>query len=530
MEHERLVKQMLTSPRTSRRSFMQGALALGLAVNTASGLWTQAKAATPKRGGVLRAGLIGGSTSDSLDPATFNDTFMISVSHSIRNHLIDVGPGNTLEPALAESWESSADTAVWRFKLRKGVEFSNGKGLTVEDVITSLNLHRGDSSKSGAKGLFAGVIDITADGTDTVVVTLQSGNADFPYVLTDYHVAIVPAVEGKADVLSSAGTGLYLLDSFEPGVSASLTRNPNAWQGDSLGFFDEATIFVIADNAARQNAILSGELDVINRPELKLLKRLAAAPGMRVERATSNIHYTAPMHMDVAPFDNGDFRMAMKHAVNRQEFIDKILYGFGQIGNDHPIGPGFRFHDAGIEQNAFDLDKARHYMQKSGISAVSVDLSAADAAYNGAVDAAVLLAETAAQIGVTVNVVREPNDGYWSNVWLAKPFCASNWGSRPVEDMILSIAYLSSAEWNESHIRIDQLDQLIVAARGEGDEAKRRQHYSDIQQIISKQGGSLIPAFAEETMLVSDKVATSGKYGGGWEMDGGHFIKRWWAV
>lgn len=96
--------------------------------------------------------------------------------------------------------------------------------------------------------------------------------------------------------------------------------------------------------------------------------------------------------------------------------------------------------------------------------------------------------------------------------------------------MILSIAYLSSAEWNESHIRIDQLDQLIVAARSEGDEAKRRQHYSDIQQIISKQGGSLIPAFAEETMQVSDKVATSGKFGGGWAMDGGHFIKRWWAV
>ena len=529
MEDRYVIDRMLKAPGSSRRGFLQGALALGFTMTAASGLWTRAQAAAPGRGGVLRAGLNGGSTSDSLDPTTFDDTFMISVSHSIRDHLIDVAPGNTLQPALAESWESSPDTRVWRFKIRNGVEFSNGKSLTVEDVIGSLNLHRGEDSTSGAKSLFAGVLDIAADG-DTVVVTLDSGNADFPYVLTDYHVAIVPVVDGKPDVLANTGTGLYTLESFEPGVSARLIRNPNAWQGDALGFFDEALLTVITDNTARQNAILSGEVDVINRPELKLLQRLAAAPGMRVERAVSNNHYTWPMHMDVAPFDNADFRMAMKHAIDRQEFVDKILYGFGTVGNDHPIGPGFRFHDAGIEQNDFDLDRAQHYMKKSGLSGVTVDLSAADAAYNGAVDAAVLLAETAAKAGIIVNVVREPNDGYWSNVWLAKPFCASNWGSRPVEDMILSTGYLSTSDWNETHMRDERLDQLIVAARGEGDEAKRRQHYSDIQQIISNEGGALLPAFAVETMLLNDKVATAGEYGGGWEMDGGHFIKRWWAA
>ncbi|MGD9917787.1 MAG: ABC transporter substrate-binding protein [Paenirhodobacter sp.] len=530
MEASERLTRILAGKQLSRRGFMQAALALGVSTGAASGLWTRAQAATPQRGGLLRAGLIGGSSSDSLDPTTFNDTFMISVSHAIRNHLIDVGYGNTLAPALAESWESSPDSRVWRFRLRRGVEFANGKSLSVEDVIGSLNLHRGEASKSGAKGLFSNVTDISADGGDTIVITLENGNADLPYVLTDYHVAIVPVVDGKADVTTATGTGLYQLESFEPGISARLIRNPNAWQQGDLGHFDEAMIYVIADNTARQNALLSGEVDVINRPELKLAKRLGAAPGVRVETAQSNLHYTMPMQMDVGPFDNADFRMAMKYALNRQEFIDKILYGFGTIGSDHPIGPGFRFHDPAITAAEYDLDKARYHLEKSGLGTPSVTLSAADAAFNGAVDAAVLLSESAAQIGVNITVAREPNDGYWSNVWLAKPWCLSNWGSRPVEDLILSIAYLSSAEWNESHIRLEQLDQLIVAARAESDEAKRRQQYSDIQSIIAAQGGSLVPAFAQEAMLLSDGVATNGQYGGGWEMDGGHFIKRWWKA
>src|SRR5262249_22460156 len=158
-------------------------------------------------------------------------------------------------------------------------------------------------------------------------------------------------------------------------------------------------------------------------------------------------------------------------------------------------------------------------------SGVSVDLSVADVAFVGAVDAALLLAETVAKIGVNINVVREPNDGYWSNIWLKKPWCACYWGSRPVEDMILSIAYLSDAPWNDTHVKIEQLDQLITAARAEIDESKRRQQYSDIQQIISNDGGSLVPAFAKEVILLSSKIATTGKYGSaGWEMDGGHFV------
>lgn len=527
------INHLFAQGRTSRRGFIAGATALGLGSVAASGLWTQAaaqQAATPKRGGLLRAGLIGGSVSDSLDPTTFDETFMIAVSRSIRDHLVDVGYGNVLKPALAESWESSADAETWRFKLRQGVTFSDGKPLMTEDVIASLNLHRGEASASAAKGLFESVEDIVADGSDTIVVTLSTGSSDFPYMLTDYHVPIVPSKDGVAQVLSPIGTGLYTLERFEPGNVAELKRNPNAWQSGELGFFDEASILLIQDNTARLNALINGEVDTINRPELRLMERLASVPNIRAEKVTSNVHYTMPMQIDVAPFDNPDFRLAMKYALNRQEFMDKVLYGYGTIGNDNPIGPGFRYHDPSLTQREFDLDKAKFHIGKSGLAGVDVNLSTAEAAFAGAVDAAVLFAETARGIGVNANVVREPNDGYWSEVWLKKPWCTCYWGSRPVEDMLLSIAYLSTAPWNDTHIRSDQLDQLIIAARAEIDETKRLQQYADIQAIIANDGGTLVPAFAQEVILMSDKIATVGEYGGGREMDGGHFVTRWWAA
>ncbi|HAR53175.1 MAG TPA: peptide ABC transporter substrate-binding protein, partial [Roseovarius nubinhibens] len=92
--------------------------------------------------------------------------------------LTEIDTQSNVTPSLAESWEASPDARQWRFTLRKGAEFHNGKPLTAEDVVASINYHRGEESKSAGAPLVAGIENIQADGSGTVVVELSSGNAD----------------------------------------------------------------------------------------------------------------------------------------------------------------------------------------------------------------------------------------------------------------------------------------------------------------------------------------------------------------
>jgi peptide/nickel transport system substrate-binding protein len=217
--------QVAKAGRLNRRQFMEGALALGLAIPAATTVWSrQVAAATPRGGGTFRVGVLDANTTDNLDPGTAAGLFSIHLNRACRSYLTEITPENKVGPDSAESWEASPDAKEWRFKLYSGQQFHNGKPLTASDVVASLNFHRAPDSKSGGKGLLSDVEDITAEGKDTVLVMMKIGTADLPYLLTDYHLPIMPSDgEGKVDWASGIGTGPYKLDEFEPGIRAKFT-------------------------------------------------------------------------------------------------------------------------------------------------------------------------------------------------------------------------------------------------------------------------------------------------------------------
>ena len=506
---------------TTRRRFLQtgaaGAASLALPIRFAR---------AAKKGGVMRAGKAHGGTHDSLDPATYENGFTSALTFGYNNYLTEVLGDGSLGGQLAESWEASADAATWTFRLRKGVTFHNGREVTAEDVVASLNHHRGDDSKSAAKPIVAPIAGIKADGKHTVVFTLEAGNADFPFIPSDYHLPILPSEGGKIDWQSGIGAGAYRIRNFEPGVRADLVKYADYWNSDR-GHFDEIQMITIVDPAARTNAIITGEVDAIDRVDLKTVHLLKRRKGLTVHSIAGNQHYTFPMRTNVAPFNDNNVRMALKHAIDRKEMVEKILQGFGVVGNDHPIGPGQRFFAKDLEQRAYDPDKAKHYLKQAGMDSLSVDLSVADAAFAGAVDAGVLYAETARAAGIDLNIVREPNDGYWSNVWNKKPFCACYWGGRVVEDQMFSTAYASEAAWNDTAWEHEKFNKLLIAARTELDEAKRRTMYAEMQQILRDEGGALIPMFASYVFAVSDKLSLPEQMASDGALDGERWMERW---
>ena len=517
----------LRDGKISRRDFLAQATALGLTIAAAGTLADGARAATPKKGGHLRVAMGHGSTTDSLDPATYENGFMSNgVNYPTNNHIAEVGTSGDLEPELAESWEASDDAKTWFFKIRKGVEFHNGKTMDADDVVASVNHHRGEDSKSAAKPLLEPMVDIKADGKDMVVVELNGGNADFPYIISDYHIPILPSSEGNVDWQSGIGTGGYMIQNFEPGVRVDLKRNPNYFKGDRA-YFDSAEVISVTDVTARTNALTTNEVDVIDRVDIKTLHLLSRNKNIRIEETTGTAHYTIPMRTDTPPFDNNDVRLALKYSLDRDALLSTVLRGHGSIGNDHPISPANRYHASDLPQRTYDPDKAKFHLDKAGLSELTVPLHAADAAFGGAVDAAVLYKEHASRSGITIDVVREPNDGYWSNVWMNKPWCMCYWGGRPTEDWMFSTAYSDGAKWNDTFWSHEKFNKLLLEARAELNEEKRGEMYFEMQRILSDEGGVVVPLFNNYVFAVSTKIQ-HGEMQGNWDLDGGKFMERWW--
>ncbi|NOX41004.1 MAG: ABC transporter substrate-binding protein [Alphaproteobacteria bacterium] len=524
------LSRLYASGKVSRRTFMQGATALGLTIAAASSLAVRAEAATPKQGGMFRVGQGHGSTTDSLDPSTFENGFSTFLGFAIANHLTEVGPDGQLRPELAESYEASADAATWRFKLRKGVTFHNGKSLTTEDVIDSFNHHRGEASKSAAKGLLTAVTDISVDG-DTIVFKLTDGNADFPFIVSDYHFAIRPSNgDGTIDWASGIGTGGYVLNKFDPGVRGEYTRYGDYWKPNAA-YFDEILQLSIIDVTARQNALMNGDVDTIDRVDPKTVHLLKKVPTVNIVETTGTLHYTFPMRLDTPPFGNKHLRTALKLSVKRQEMVDKILLGHGVMGNDFPISTANQYHNGDLPQREFDADKAAFHYKLSGHSG-TIKLSSSDAAFAGAVDAAQLIKASAGEVGIDIEVVREPSDGYWSNVWNKKGWSAAYWGGRPTEDWMFSAAYTNNTEWNDTAWKgtteSEKFNQIVVAARKELDTTKRRAMYYEAQALIRDDGGAIIPMFANLIMGVSKSIGHSDVMAGNWELDGSKAAERWW--
>ena len=249
-------------------------------------------AATPKKGGKFRHGSAYGSTTDALDPGTAENAFTQLVIYGRGNCLTEVSNDGKLIADLAESFEPANGAKSWIFDIRKGAEFHNGKSVTADDVIATFNHHRGEDSKSAAKGLLTAVTDIKKDGDNRVIFELEGGNADFPVIVSDYHLIILPSNGGVVeDPDTKIGTGGFLLDVFEPGVRATFTRNPNYYKSNRA-HFDEIEIISLLDTTARQNAVMNGDVDMIDNVDAKTVALLGRVPTLNILETTGTQHYT----------------------------------------------------------------------------------------------------------------------------------------------------------------------------------------------------------------------------------------------
>jgi peptide/nickel transport system substrate-binding protein len=301
----------------SRRDVLRSLVAGGMMTGGAGALLTHAGAAlaqTPKKGGSIRVAVAASSTSDTLDPAK-GGTVADFVRHFMfYNGLTTIDASLNPQMELAESI-TTTDALTWTVKLRGDVLFHDGQSLTADDVVYSLLRHKDPATVSKAKVIADEFADVKAVGPNEVQITLVGPNIDLPLLLGTSNFLIVR--NGTRDFMTANGTGPYRCKEFRPGIRSVSVANKDYWK-PGKPYLDEIEYFAIPDDAARVNALLSGDVDLINGINPRSARAVLGTPGYTLFESKTGYYTDLIMRDNLGPVKNPDFVLAMKYMMDRE--------------------------------------------------------------------------------------------------------------------------------------------------------------------------------------------------------------------
>ncbi|MGI9425458.1 MAG: ABC transporter substrate-binding protein [Hyphomicrobiaceae bacterium] len=491
----------------TRREVMGWLIASGATIASAGSIVTaagEALAQTPKKGGKIKIAYDLHGPSDTLDPILFTSSIDYGRGRAHFDNLVRLNDDLSTGPDLAEEYSSNKDATEWTFKLRKGVKWHDGKPLTAEDVIYSMNRHLGKDSKSKAKPLVEMVKEWKKVDATTVKAILSSPNADLAAALGTFHFRILQ--DGTTDFSSAVGTGPFKLKLFQPGVKSVHVRNDDYWGGPAN--LEEVEIFAITDTAARLNALLAGNVDMIGNLSPKNIPEVESNPNVEPWSVPSGAYMDIVARVDRGPGKNPDFVRALKHLQRRDRFVKIVMRGQGTVGSDNPINEAYSDYCADAPTFGYDPDKAKSLLKKSGVSGAELYVAEVGP---GLTDICQTLQRECAKAGFKLNLKKVPNDGYWGAIWLKKDMYVSSWNMRPTANVMMSLAYKSDAKWNESYWKSEEFDKLLLEARATTDANLRKEIYCKLQTLITEGSGTIVPVHRNYVEAKSKKLKGVGR-------------------
>jgi peptide/nickel transport system substrate-binding protein len=441
--------------------------------------------------------MISGGSGETIDPRlAFNNTDQARC-FSLYDTLLSSVAGGHYAPALAEEVSSNHNATLWTFKVRQGVTFHNGKPLTADDVVWSIKASWGSTKNTVRLGLepfidFAGARKLDKY---TVQVPLRRGLAEFPTIVSQYPLSIVP--EGTTDFNKAVGTGPFMLESFTPGTRSTFKANKNYWQSGTP-YVDELDInSSFTDNDAQLNALLAGDLDVAPGVPQALAKANAASKQLVLGNVIAPGFLAPTMHITKPPFTDVRVRQALRLLAQREEAVARALDGYGTPGND-VAGQTLKYYASGLHR-AQDVEQAKFLLKKAGQENLTLELFTADIV-GGQNEIAILYANQASAGGVKVNVrVLNPATYYTpaspGGAYPTKAFSMNNWQSgMPCLSYVYLTADLPGAPYNEQGWGGTANNQALYSAMAETDPTRAAAKWQHVQELQFNEGGYIIMA------------------------------------
>ena len=475
----------------SRRNFVKGVAIAGggiVAASCAPGA-TPAPGAAPRVGGNLNVSIP--ALMEIFDPATHNKQEEALVLNNVYETLTQVNTDHELVPMIAESWEPSSDLTAWTFKLREGVTFHNGRSMTADDVVFTINRILDPETASSGRDTLAMVVEVTAVDNSTVRLDLDYAYADIPAILADAKFAVVPNDEDIAANLVSqpVGTGPFKFDSYTPGSDFVMVRNAD-YHGPAA-VLDSVTLKFIPEIAARVVSLKNAETDVLWQIDYAVFDELKDASGIRVRDISTESWDPLVMDVRTPPFDNPLVRQAVRYAIDKDELIKLALFGHG-VKVPFPLSPQNPLFPADLPNIPRDIPKAMQLLSDAGYpDGFETPL------YLGVgrpirVAEGIAIAEMLKDVNIRCDVQQLPLDVFFNDIEFKAEFYTTGWRGEPAADSQIYPRFHSEGSWNVAHWSNSEVDQLLEQSRRTASIEERRDLFKRVGEIANEDGPYMI--------------------------------------
>lgn len=502
----------LKQGRVSRREFMRMATLLGLSAGAAtiaaqcgapaqpesdagSAAEGSAEEAAASSGGIKRGGTL--TTAMPLQlldhPARLSWIEGANIVRQFGEYLTETGPDNVTRPYLLDHWEASEDIKTWDLYLRQDVTFNNGDPFNAEDVMFTfgqwLNQDVG-SSMLGLLSYLGGMKNVEKVDDYHIRLHLETPNIGVPEHLFHYPAVILyRGFEGDI-IKQPIGTGAFLLEEYAEGERAVFKPRPDYWRngedGKPLPYLDEL-IYVSTDKDAGVAALQSGQIDALYDPRPSDFLAVKDMPELNVRSVPTANGLIIRMRVDLEPWSDVRVRNALKMCQDRVKNLQLAYFGEGILSIDAHVSP---VHPAYCEKPIpeFDPEAAKALLAEAGYpNGLQVTLAAKNDQQEP--ELAQALKGTAAEAGFDIALdITEPN-AYWDR-WTEVDFGITPWVHRPLDTMVLPLAYIKEAigNWNETRWTDDEFEAKLREAEGTLDVETRRAIMCDIEDIMQERG------------------------------------------
>lgn len=326
----------------------------------------------PKQGGDLIIGNVSA-------PTLFNPMFSTDVpSRTIEGFIFDqlTSIDENLEPApgLAEKWEHSEDGLSWTFHLREGVTWHDGEPFTAEDVVFSYSIPMHEDYTGPRASYFAKIDSLVADDDYTLTIKLKEPDAKFLFQTTVYRilpkhilgdVPIADMAEAEFNTKNPIGTGPFKFAEWAQGQYVKVVANDDYWDGRP--YLDSVTYKIVPDANALLAQYQAGDIDFmrVSQSDMPTVEALIAKGQAQLHKVPDLQYNFIGYDLRNPLFEDKRVRQALTHALNREEILETLVFGDGEISNS----PGLPFswaYNKDVPVFEYNPEKARQLLDEAG--------------------------------------------------------------------------------------------------------------------------------------------------------------------